>query len=433
MRRQLLPELVLQRDAGLVPVDGDRAFTHAWIVTAARRPLNLPCRCHEPCVYTAPDNPPFRTHRWTSATSPSSPTSTMARPRWSTTCSSSPARSATTSRSPSAPWTPTTWSASAASPSWPSAPRSSGRAPASTSSTRPATPTSAARSSASCRWSTACVLLVDAAEGVVPQTKFVLGKALKLGLRPIVVINKVDRSDARAHEVHDEVFDLFAALGRHRRAARLPDALRLGPPGLGRDRARGRAQGPGAAVRPDRAATCRRPRSIRDPPFRMLVTTLEADPFLGRLLTGRIESGAIKPNMTIKALGRDGKELEQTPHHQAAGLPRPGARAGRRRPKPATSSPSPACQGATVADTLCDLTLTEPIASPADRSADPRHDLLGQRLPAGRPRRRQGHHAHDPRPPDARRPKATSPSTSPTPRTPTPSRSPAAANCSSAC
>ena len=97
------------------------------------------------------------------------------------------------------------------------------------------------------------VLLVDAAEGPLPQTKFVLGKALRLGLRPIVLINKVDRSDARPHQVHDEVFDLFAALDANDEQLDFPHPVRLGPAGLGRDLARGRAQGHGAAVRPDPA------------------------------------------------------------------------------------------------------------------------------------------------------------------------------------
>ena len=97
------------------------------------------------------------------------------------------------------------------------------------------------------------VLLVDAAEGPLPQTKFVLGKALRLGLRPIVLINKVDRSDARAPRgARRGVRPVLGARGQ-RRAARLPDPVRLGPPGLGRDLARGRAQGHGAAVRPDPA------------------------------------------------------------------------------------------------------------------------------------------------------------------------------------
>ena len=77
------------------------------------------------------------------------------------------------------------------------------------------------------------LVLVDAAEGPMPQTKFVTSKALRQGLRPIVVINKVDRSDARPHEVHNEIFDLFAALDADDAAARFPDALRLGPRRLG--------------------------------------------------------------------------------------------------------------------------------------------------------------------------------------------------------
>ncbi len=84
------------------------------------------------------------------------------------------------------------------------------------------------------------------------------------------------------------------------------------------------------------------PKIDPDPAFRMLVTTLEADNFLGRILTGRILSGSIKPNTTIKALCRDGTELETDAHHQGAGLPWPRARGARQSPKPATSSPSPA-------------------------------------------------------------------------------------------
>ena len=98
------------------------------------------------------------------------------------------------------------------------------------------------------------LVLVDAAEGPMPQTKFVVGKALRQGLRPIVVINKIDRSDARPVEVHNEIFDLFAALDADGRAARFPDALRLGPRRLGGRRSRGRAQGSDAALRADRQA-----------------------------------------------------------------------------------------------------------------------------------------------------------------------------------
>ena len=150
------------------------------------------------------------------------------------------------------------------------------------------------------------IVLVDAAEGVLPQTKFVVGKALARGLQPIVVVNKVDRGDARADEVHTEVFDLFAALGATDAAARLPHAVRLRPPGLGGHRAGRPAQGPLGAVRPGGAATCRRRRSIRDAPFGMVATIMEYDPYLGRVLTGRVEQGRARLNMPVKVLHADG-------------------------------------------------------------------------------------------------------------------------------
>src|SRR5215813_2415460 len=149
------------------------------------------------------------------------------------------------------------------------------------------------------------VLLVDAAEGPLPQTKFVLGKALRLGLRPIVLINKVDRGDARPHQVHDEIFDLFAALDAN-------DA-QLDFPTLFASAKQGWAASSLEAERQDMTPLfdlvvrhVPAPRIDSDPAFRMLVTTLESDPFLGRILTGRIQSGVVRPNMTVKALGRDG-------------------------------------------------------------------------------------------------------------------------------
>ena len=99
------------------------------------------------------------------------------------------------------------------------------------------------------------IVLVDAAEGPMPQTKFVVGKALKLGLKPIVVINKVDRPDARADEVINEVFDLFAALDATDEQLDFPMLYRLRPTGLDGERSEGPQEGPGAAVRPG-AAPC---------------------------------------------------------------------------------------------------------------------------------------------------------------------------------
>ena len=155
------------------------------------------------------------------------------------------------------------------------------------------------------------VLLVDAAEGPLPQTKFVTSKALSLGLKPIVVINKVDRGDARPDEVHVEAFDLFASLGADDEQLDFPTIFASAKEGwatedLNADNAK--EQGlqplfekivdhfPAPAALTDGSA---------DEPFAMLVTTIEADPYLGRILTGRIEKGTAKPNMPVHALRRD--------------------------------------------------------------------------------------------------------------------------------
>ena len=157
-----------------------------------------------------------------------------------------------------------------------------------------------------------CLLLIDAAEGPMPQTKFVLSKALALGLRPVVVLNKVDRSGADPDRALDAAFDLFAALGANEEQLDFPVLYAAGRDGWA-------------------AHSLDAPRENLDPlfetvishvaapkvegdekePFRMLATTLEADPYLGRLLTGRIIAGAATPNATMKALSRDGQLVEQ--------------------------------------------------------------------------------------------------------------------------
>jgi len=155
------------------------------------------------------------------------------------------------------------------------------------------------------------VLLVDAAEGPLPQTKFVLGKALRLGLKPIVLINKVDRSDARPHQVHDEVFDLFSALDASDEQLDFPTLFASARQGW----AATSLEAEHKDMEPLFDLVLKHvppPKIDPDPAFRMLVTTLESDNFLGRILTGRILSGTVKPNTTLKALGRDGRELEQT-------------------------------------------------------------------------------------------------------------------------
>ncbi|MBI2241691.1 MAG: translational GTPase TypA [Magnetospirillum gryphiswaldense] len=150
------------------------------------------------------------------------------------------------------------------------------------------------------------VVLVDAAEGPMPQTKFVTGKALGLGLRPIVVVNKVDRGDARPHEVHDECFDLFAALDANDDQLDFPTLFAVGRDGWAAEAPEGPKD---AGLEPLFDLILRHvPPPSRDleKPFSMLATTLEADPYLGRILTGRIATGVLKLNQAIKGINQDG-------------------------------------------------------------------------------------------------------------------------------
>ncbi|MEH6672773.1 MULTISPECIES: translational GTPase TypA [unclassified Sulfitobacter] len=155
------------------------------------------------------------------------------------------------------------------------------------------------------------VLLVDAAEGPMPQTKFVTSKALKLGLRPIVVLNKVDKADAEPDRALDECFDLFASLDATDEQLEFPHMYASGRSGW----ADLELDGP----RKDLDALFKlvlehvpAPKQIEntDKPFTMLATTLGGDPFLGRLLTGRVETGTLKAGQSIKAMSRDGTLIE---------------------------------------------------------------------------------------------------------------------------
>jgi GTP-binding protein len=154
------------------------------------------------------------------------------------------------------------------------------------------------------------LVLVDAAEGPLPQTKFVVSKALKVGLRPIVVINKVDRADARPAAVVNEVFDLFAALEAS--DAQLDFPILYGSAKEGWMAAS--PEGPKAAgMAPlfDLVVRHVAPPAVEDGPFRMLGTILEANPYLGRIVTGRITSGAVRPNQSVKVLDRNGVLVEE--------------------------------------------------------------------------------------------------------------------------
>ncbi|MEA2779526.1 MAG: GTP-binding protein [Rhodospirillaceae bacterium] len=209
------------------------------------------------------------------------------------------------------------------------------------------------------------VVLVDAAEGPMPQTKFVTMKALALGLRPIVVINKVDRPDARPHEVHDMVFDLFAALGA--------TDEQLDFPTLFASSKQGWAATDLESERRDMSPlfdliVSHVPPAVGDESaaFTMLTTTLEYDSYLGRVLTGRIHSGVARTNMHVKAIAPDGRVIEH------ARLTRLLAFRGLERVsiESAVAGDIVAIAGlehTTVADTICEPEVIQPIkANPVD-------------------------------------------------------------------
>ncbi|WP_339642110.1 translational GTPase TypA [Jannaschia helgolandensis] len=211
------------------------------------------------------------------------------------------------------------------------------------------------------------VLLVDAAEGPMPQTKFVTSKALALGLRPIVVLNKVDKPDAEPDRALDECFDLFANLGADDDQLDFPVLYASGRNGWADTELDGPRENLDAlfdlVVKHVPA-----PKQIadRDKPFRMLATTLGADPFIGRILTGRVESGTLKAGQTVQALSRDGEKIEQfraTKILAFRGLsqqPIDLAEAG-------DIVTIAGMAKATVADTICDTSVTEAIpAQPID-------------------------------------------------------------------
>ncbi|MBO6281589.1 MAG: translational GTPase TypA [Alphaproteobacteria bacterium] len=154
------------------------------------------------------------------------------------------------------------------------------------------------------------VLLVDASEGPMPQTKFVLGKALKIGLKPIVVINKADKPDARPDEVLNEIFDLFVSLNATDEQLDFPTLYASGRNGW----AVRELEDEHKDLTPlfeTILSYVSEPVCEPDKPFRMLATTLEADKFVGRILTGKIQSGNVKVNDTVKVINKDG-EVERT-------------------------------------------------------------------------------------------------------------------------
>ncbi len=153
------------------------------------------------------------------------------------------------------------------------------------------------------------IVLVDAAEGVLPQTKFVVGKALARGLRPIVVVNKVDRQDARPDEVHTEIFDLFAALGASDEQLDFPMLYASGRQGWADEVLEGARRD----LAPMFDLVLRHvpaPTVDDDAPFAMIASILDYDNFLGRVLTGRVEQGRARLNMPVRVLRSDGSTVE---------------------------------------------------------------------------------------------------------------------------
>ncbi len=204
------------------------------------------------------------------------------------------------------------------------------------------------------------IVLVDASEGPMPQTKFVVSKALKVGLKPIVAINKIDRPDERHGAVVNEVFDLFAALDASDEQLDFPILY-------------GSAKEGWMAKEPEGSKDSLAPLfdlvlehvpapQVEPGPFRLLATTLEADPYLGRILTGRITSGTVKPNMSVKALSRDGALIETARVSKVLGF-----RGLERVPvEEASAGDIVAIAGlseASVADTICDSQVETPLAA----------------------------------------------------------------------
>jgi len=153
------------------------------------------------------------------------------------------------------------------------------------------------------------IVLVDSAEGALPQTKFVVGKALARGIRPIVVVNKIDRQDARPDEVHEEIFDLFASLGADENQLDFPMLYASGRQGW----ADLELDGPRKDLSPMFDLVLRHvptPNLDKEAPFAMVASILEADNFLGRVLTGRVEQGRAKLNMPVRVLRPDGSVVE---------------------------------------------------------------------------------------------------------------------------
>ncbi len=205
------------------------------------------------------------------------------------------------------------------------------------------------------------ILLVDAAEGPMPQTKFVTGKALALGLKPIVVVNKIDRSDARAAEVLDEVFELFLTLEANDEQLDFPILYASGRGGFASDSPEAR-EGTLEPLFKTIVSHVPTPGLPEDGPFTFLATLLDRDNFIGRILTGRVQSGTIKVNQPIHAIDMDGKVIETGRASKLLafrGLERVPVEEARAGDIVAIAG----LAQATVANTIADTSVSEPIAA----------------------------------------------------------------------
>ena len=209
------------------------------------------------------------------------------------------------------------------------------------------------------------LLLIDSAEGVMPQTKFVLAKALKQGLKPIVVINKLDKADQRANEVLDETFDLFVSLDANEEQLDFPVIYASGRLGW----ADKEIDGPRKNLNPllNKIIEHTKPAKLdKSKPFAMLSTLLYSDSFLGRSLVGKIAQGTAKANQTIKAINLEGKKIDEgrlTKIFRYEGTKKVPIEIGEAGDIVVIAG----LEKANVADTICDLNVNEPItATPID-------------------------------------------------------------------
>jgi len=209
------------------------------------------------------------------------------------------------------------------------------------------------------------LLLIDSAEGVMPQTKFVLAKALKQGLKPIVIINKLDKADQRANEVLDETFDLFVSLDANEEQLDFPVLYASGRSGW----ASKEVDGPRENLHPllDLIIEHVKPAELdKTKPFAMLSTLLYADSFLGRSLVGRISQGTAKANQPIKAINLKGKKVDEgklTKIFRYEGTKKVPIEIGEAGDIVVIAG----LEKANVADTICDPELNDPIpATPID-------------------------------------------------------------------